>query len=243
MLLVCGACGRIPLDMDIDGGAPGDDAPPRQDGAPGIDAGPRIDAPPGNPVAPRINEYLVNHDGIDASEYVEVLGTASADLSALTIVEIDGDGTSAGRINSAHTVGTTSAQGYYVTPFLSSLQNNTTTLLLVEGFSGTVGSDLDPGDDGVLDNQPWTTILDAVAYADATTDKTYAGAVRLTDDFDGAAKIVGGASRIPDGRDTDAIGDWTRNDSTGEGLPCCPIGNALSGEANATPGTANTVEP
>jgi hypothetical protein len=38
------------------------------------------------------------------------------------------------------------------------------TLLLVRGFSGAALQDLDPDDNGTLDVQPWTTLVDSVGY-------------------------------------------------------------------------------
>jgi uncharacterized protein len=39
---------------------------------------------------------------------------------------------------------------------------------------------------------------------------TYGG-VTLEANFDGGSLTVGGASRIPNGTDTDTVGDWVRN--------------------------------
>jgi hypothetical protein len=50
--------------------------------------------------------------------------------------------------------------------------------------------------------------------------------------------LPGGASRIPNGVDTDAVGDWVRNDYSGEGLPGF-VGTPEYGEAYNTPGLIN----
>jgi hypothetical protein len=63
-------------------------------------------------------------------------------------------------------------------------------------------------------------VVDAVAVSDGDSgDIVYAGAVALTANFDGVGSVVGGASRIPNGRDTDSASDWLRNDFAGDGLP------------------------
>ncbi len=71
---------------------------------------------------------------------------------------------------------------------------------------------LDTEDDGVFDSTPWDSIVDSVAVHDGGTgDLTY-GVPILTVSYDGLAFAPGGASRIPDGFDTDATTDWVRND-------------------------------
>ena len=70
-----------------------------------------------------------------------------------------------------------------------------------------------------------------------SSDWTYANVV-LVQGFDGVPYTVGGASRIPNGTDTDTIYDWVRNDYDGEGLPGF-IGTPVVGEALNTPDAEN----
>lgn len=42
--------------------------------------------------------------------------------------------------------------------------SDSVTYLLVRQFTGSVGADLDPGNDGTLDETPWTELLDAVSF-------------------------------------------------------------------------------
>lgn len=195
-------------------------------------------------IAPVINEFVANHTGSDTHEFVEIYGTPSSDLSGLTILEIEGDSGGAGIVDGVFPVGTTDANGFWTTGFLNGMiENGTLTLLLVENFSGTQGTDLDTDNDGVFDSTPWTTIADGIAVTDGgASDHTYT-AVALEEYFDGAAFHPGGASRIPNGTDTDAVTDWVRNDFHGEGLPGFS-GSPAVGEALNTPGEANAlVEP
>ena len=100
----------------------------------------------------------------------------------------------------------------------------------------------DVDNDGVLDVTPWTSILDSVAVFDGgSADLTYSPA-NLTPGFDGGTFTVGGASRIPNGVDTDTPGDWVRNDFDGYGLPGF-TGTPDPGEAANTPGTFNSLVP
>ena len=188
---------------------------------------------------PIINEFVANHVGTDTSEYLEIKGDALADYSGWTLVQIEGDAGGTGRILSATGIGSTNADGYWTSGFQSNLlQNGSGTLLLVETYTGNVGQDLDTNDDGILDITPWGRIGDGVAIDDGGAgDRFYTGTI-LTPGFDGAGQTVGGASRLPDGTDTDRPADWTRNDFDLAGLPG-QAGTPAPGEALNTPGAAN----
>ncbi|RMD63809.1 endonuclease, partial [Candidatus Parcubacteria bacterium] len=190
---------------------------------------------------PLINEFVFNHTGTDTHEFVEILGDQNTDYSAFTLLEIEGDGTGAGVIDGVFPVGATDANGFWTTGFLSNeIENGTVTLLLVEGFSGSPGTDLDGNNDGTFDSAPWTRIVDDVAVTDGgASDLTYSSVV-LSPGFDGNPFTPGGASRIPNGTDTDTVGDWMRNDFHGAGLPGF-TGTPEFGEALNTPGAVNTL--
>ena len=197
----------------------------------------------GTPVLddPIINEFVANHTGTDTHEFVEVFGTSDSDYSAFTIVEIEGDSPSAGLIDDVIiNVGSTDANGFWVSSYMANLiENGTLTLLLVENFTGSTGTDLDTNDDGTFDSTPWSRIVDDVAVNDGDAgDVTYSSTV-LQGGFDGVSYDVGGASRIPNGTDTDAVSDWVRNDFDGGGLPGF-TGTPVYGEAYNTPGAANS---
>ncbi len=198
----------------------------------------------GGPSDPLINEFVFNHTGSDTEAFIEVLAAPSTDLSAFTILEIEGDASSSGDtvsigvIDAVLPVGTTDSGGYWTDD--EDVENGTVTLLLVEGFSGSLNDDLDIDGDGVLESTPWTRIVDDVAVTDGgSLDQTYAGTV-LDAAFDGGVFTVGGASRIPNGTDTDALVDWVRNDFDGYGFPGF-VGTQQIGEAVNTPGTVNEV--
>ncbi|NAS30602.1 T9SS type A sorting domain-containing protein [Flavobacteriaceae bacterium R38] len=191
---------------------------------------------------PLINEFVFNHTGSDTNEFVEVIAAQDADLSSYYLLEIEGDGTGSGTIDEVIQLGTADSNGYFTTPFGSNtFENGTVSLLLVENFTGSLGTDLDTDNDGILDLEPWDAIVDDIAVNDGgTSDINYASVV-LLQSFDGNTNTVGGASRIPNGIDTDAVSDWTRNDFDGQGLPNFPDAVAESGEAINTPGADNMV--
>ncbi|MCP4446123.1 MAG: hypothetical protein GY811_12370 [Myxococcales bacterium] len=103
--------------------------------------------------------------------------------------------------------------------------------------------DIDSDDDGVVDNGPWDQIVDAVAICDGvpasgSIDRTCVGAAVLNKTSDSCDPTVfGGASRIPDGTDTDIAADWTSN------TPNFDNSGIASGEARNIPAAANSVEP
>jgi hypothetical protein len=188
---------------------------------------------------PVINEFVVDHTGTDVNEFIEIFGSPNMDYSAYTLLEIEGDsGLSTGVIDDGvFPVGTTDANGIWVTDYVNNvLENGTLTLLLVQNFTGITGDDIDTNDDGVIDNAPWDRIVDDVGVPDSTGDVTYSR-TKLGDGFDGNPFQPGGASRIPDGTDTDTTADWTRNSFDGEGLPCFPNCGTLTGDP-AAPGEA-----
>ena len=149
----------------------------------------------GGPADPVINEFVANHTGADTNAFVEVFGSPSTDYSGFTVLEIEGDGSSTGVIDAVLPVGVTDAGGYWTDP--EDMENGTLTILLVEGFSGNQGDDLDTNNDGVIDVSPWTRVVDDVAVSDGGgSDITYSSTV-LAPFFDGDPFRAGGASRIP----------------------------------------------
>lgn len=189
-----------------------------------------------------INEFVANHTGTDTQEFVELFGGPLEDFTSLRVIEIEGDSTNQGLLDRVYTPGVADALGFFSIALNNQIENGSVTLLLVDGFTGTTSTDLDTDNDGVLDVTPWTAILDSVAVSDGgASDLTYSPAV-LTPTFDGGTFTPGGASRIPNGVDTDAAGDWVRNDFDGYGLSGF-TGTPTAGEATNTPGTFNSLVP
>ena len=193
----------------------------------------------GGTVAPVINEFSASTAGTDV-EYVEIHAAPDTDLSAYSVIEIEGDAGGTGTVDEVISLGTTDANGLYLASLpANALENGTITLLLVEGFTGALGADLDTNDDGVLDVTPWSAIVDDIAVNDGGGgDLAYA--VALGVGYDGAPFAPGGASRIPDGADTDTTADWVRNDFDLAGIPNF-TGTPVVGEAYNTPGAPNEV--
>ena len=199
----------------------------------------------GGVIDPKINEFSASTTGTDV-EYVEIFGEPETDYSSYTILEIEGDfsiDTSAeGTIDEVISLGISDSNGFFLANLAANaLENGTITLLLVENFTGALGNDLDTDDDGIFDITPWETIIDAVAIHDGgSSDLTY-GEPILGPNYDGVSSFApGGASRIPDGFDTDATTDWVRNDFDLAGI-IGYTGTLIEGEALNTPGEPNEV--
>jgi hypothetical protein len=189
-----------------------------------------------------INEFSASTAGADV-EYVEIFAAAGTDLSSYTVLEIEGDTTGAGVIDEVITgLGTTDTNGLYLVDLpANALENGTVSLLLVEDFTGSLADDLDTNNDGVFDVTPWSELTDSVAVHDGGAGDTAYGVPTLGPNYDGLSSFApGGASRIPDGGDTDTAADWVRNDFDLAGIPGF-AGTIVLGEAYNTPGAPNQV--
>ncbi|MCB0968266.1 MAG: ExeM/NucH family extracellular endonuclease [Ilumatobacter sp.] len=125
-----------------------------------------------------INEIRMDQSGADDDEYVELIGTPDAPLDGYTYLVI-GDGTGgSGVIENVTPLDgqVLGSDGLFVaaestftlatadmTTSLNFENSDNVTHLLVSGFTGADGDDLDTDDDGALDTMPWTSIVDSVA--------------------------------------------------------------------------------
>ena len=188
----------------------------------------------------RINEFVNDQPGSgpDSAAFVEILDTPSASLSGLTLLQIEGDGGSEGKIDSVIPLTSTDTEGFETVSL--DAENGSVTLMIVDSFTGALGDDIDSNDDGIIDHTPWAVIVDSVAVLDSN-GVAYSATV-LTPGLDGNSAQYDGASRFPNGTDTDSATDWIRNNSQGEGLGCSSCGLAFPGQALATPGALNKIK-
>jgi predicted extracellular nuclease len=195
----------------------------------------------GTTANPKINEFSASTAGNDV-EYVEIFGSASTDYSAYTVLEIEGEGAGIGVVDHVIPVGTTDANGFWLQNLVNGdLENGTLTLLLVTNFTGALSNDLDTNNDGTFDVAPWDAIVDTVAVNDGSAGDITYGSPSLGPNYDGLSTFApGGASRIPDGTDTDSASDWVRNDFDLFGIPGF-TGTPQAGEAVNTPGMPNAL--
>ncbi|MCD2441031.1 ExeM/NucH family extracellular endonuclease [Agromyces sp. SYSU K20354] len=191
-----------------------------------------------------INEFSASTAGTDV-EFVELLAEPGTDLTGLRVLEIEGDfsagaPTSRGLVDEVVSFDAPDADGRALVWLpANALENGTVSLLLVSGYTGATGVDLDTNDDGTLDLPAGVTLLDAIAVNDGGSGDLAYGGVVLTNGYDGIAFVPGAASRIPDGTDTDSTADWVRNDFDLAGIPG-NTGTLVNGEAANTPGVRNS---
>lgn len=196
-----------------------------------------------SPTGVVINEFSSSTTGTDV-EYIELLAPVGTDVSGYRVLEIEGDSPTFGIVDGVFAPGTPDASGRVLMSLAANeLENGTISLLLVTGTAPALGTDLDTNDDGVFDVDGFT-VVDAVAINDGGAGDRAYGGVSLGVAYDGAAFAPGGASRMPDGTDTDTAADWVRNDFDLAGIDGF-TGSLVAGEAVNTPGTANrtTLDP
>lgn len=177
--------------------------------------------------APVINEMVVNTTGTD-QEFLELAGPPSSLLSGVSVLEI----LSGGEVdNVTNLVGSFGENGYFLltSPQAEailgvignqSIVNNTftngsRTYLLVGGFSGSIGNDIDANDDGTIDNPLWTDLFDSLALIDDDSPITYGPNVIGPD----GSFLAPGAYRSPE-----VTGSFVIHDFSGGYTPTAGVG-------------------
>lgn len=197
-----------------------------------------------------INEIRTEEFGSSGTfdtDYFELAGTPNTSLAGMTYLVLGG-GSADGQIQSVTDLSSFSLQsdGLFVaakTGFLLgspdaevnfSFSTFNRTHLLVSGFTGHFGDDLDTNDDGTLDTMPWTTIHDAVSLVNQTDPNAYgynlyyAGSVGYVDV---GPDLNDSAGPLHIYRDPDFGGSWVIG-------PAAPAGL----QAHDTPGSPNNTE-
>ncbi len=162
-----------------------------------------------------INELAMSTTGADW-EFVELFGEAGTSLDGYSLVQVSGSfnpgevlsvidltGQEIGE-NGFFLAASDQAEATFGVTGDITFSNNTftnasSTYLLVEGFAGTEGDDLDADDDGVVDTGSFGAVLDEVALVDGASPVVYTDVVIGPDgDFlaPGAARTVDGAGEF-----------------------------------------------
>jgi len=188
-----------------------------------------------------LNEIRIDMPGSDDDEYAELIGGPSgASLDNVTYIVIgDGAGESGtieaavpltgGVINSLGLVLIgESTMGIGVADIVATLNfenSDNVTHMLVLGFTGAEGDDLDTNDDGVLDVMPWSQVYDAVSLVETQVpnlgsgeEHFYAGTLGFTDVGPDGSFVPGHVFRCINAANDWRIGGFTlgTNDSPGD---------------------------
>jgi len=130
-----------------------------------------------------INEIRIDDPGADNDEYFEIIGAPFESLDGLSyivigdpgcgtiesVTDLTGKTLDANGFYTAHRAGTTPTCTGYTEDLDFNFENSDNlTHLLVSGFTGSSGEDLDTNDDGTLDVTPWTAVVDGVALNKGT---------------------------------------------------------------------------
>jgi hypothetical protein len=191
-----------------------------------------------------INEVRVDQSSTDTDEYFELAGPAGQSLTGLSYVVIGDSSAGSGSVEAVVTLfgQTIPGSGLFVaaeSTFTIGLADFTTDLnfensdnvthMLVSGFTGVVGDDLDTDDDGILDSTPWSSIEDDFALLenpiDPVTGNTSAGELVYSQNTIGPDGTFMPAHVV---RCPDISGDW-------EIMPFADLGAPYD-----TPGSLNT---
>ena len=177
----------------------------------------------------QINEIRVSHTSFDNEsnnflELYETSGTSSVSTEGLSVVVLRESAffsATPGEIVEVYSLdgGSTDSNGFFLlhddgfagTPDAGDVElpnvdliGGEMTYVVVAGFSGSVGDDLDEADDGTLDSTPWTYVYDSITLDDL--DDVNDPIADYSDDLGGT--IIEGlddgfplaaASAIPDG--------------------------------------------
>ncbi len=212
----------------------------------------------------------------DAREYVEILSTTGGveALTGVWLIEVEGDGTGAGTIDNAVDLSSLSTgsngllmlgEGYGTigTPWPggvvdpattlanlgrtpATIENGSITFLLVTGFSGSVGGDIDTDNDGVIDNPLWGSVIDSVGWTDGGgADQIYtpAGLTQVAGTPDAATRFLGNttadsAAAWYNGDIDNTDGDFSQNYVTGDNSSAnLPPGGRITPGSSNIPGT------
>jgi hypothetical protein len=183
-----------------------------------------------------INEVRISQPGIDTDNFWELAGVPNESLAGLSLLNISGE-FDPGLINFVYDLDPLSipADGHFLAHQTDATAEIVTgddyfitpaNFLLVSGFTGAAGDDIDTDNDGTPESIPWTSVIDGVFLINVNglTDYPYGGSTPVGPDSILPIFTPAHVFRSPDGTGAWRVGFF----------------NDLSLD---TPGTANVPEP
>ena len=129
--------------------------------------------------AAQLNEISYAYTGGSQGSFYELYGASDESLTTMTLIVINASSSNAGRIEEVYSLSGHSfptGDSYFVIgsqsflPFAPEIEDlfisyTAPTVMLVEGFTGSDGQDLDTNNDGTLDVTPWTSVVDSIGFS------------------------------------------------------------------------------
>ena len=159
-----------------------------------------------------IAEIRIDQPSNDDDEYIEIVADAGTDLTGLSVVVIGDGAGGSGSVDTVLPLGNVFTDGdgvalmghgsltlgtpAYPARFIFENSDNVT-FLLVYGYTGEEGADLDTDDDGVLDVTPWAELLDSVSLIETVDPATEGGDLYYGDVVVGPAETIDGDIFVP----------------------------------------------
>ena len=127
--------------------------------------------------AVQINEFQPNPSGSDpADQTIELRGGANQPFSGWLLAIESDSGSTLGNIERAEFLSGTFAASGLLSAVVGDLENPSFTLVLLDSFTGSTGTDIDADDDGIVDGDPsgfgFGSVLDAIGVPDQVGDES-----------------------------------------------------------------------
>ncbi|MCB0826644.1 MAG: PEP-CTERM sorting domain-containing protein [Armatimonadetes bacterium] len=184
-----------------------------------------------------INELVINPPGADnGGEFFELLGGANESLADMWLLVIEGDSTGAGTIDKALSLDafSTGSNGLFLwrdsaainsidaatsvntDDFNPDIENGSNSFLLVSGFTGAQGDDIDSDNDGIVDATYTSlgSVVDGVGVHDGgATDLNYLTSFNFNAGYGGYARLDGTGEWFGAGLSGTVPGPFTYSDT------------------------------
>ena len=188
-----------------------------------------------------INEVRISSagDSDDVSNFIEIAGDPGESLDGISLLSISSEFNPGSIDLVASLVGLmVPADGFFLaatdtteyagTDFATGVDffGSPQSFLLVDGFTGMLGDDIDMDDDGTPETTPWTSVIAGISLVDGddNTDFVYGGVSTVGPDGDFTPAHI---FRVPDGTGDFSIGTFADRSADTPGIANVPEPSSL----------------